>query len=147
MNEVAPDPTSQRALARAKWIAANISDKTLQGAFVRAVTETPQNYSPDELEQIQEGLDMEAEVNQSSKLKPIKVSTPLLDKAVAMTSKDGQHNIVQSSATIRAPVMVVMASIFCVEGEVDKILSSEEGWSAELLGSENEHCAVVRLSV
>ncbi|GMI31785.1 hypothetical protein TeGR_g9820 [Tetraparma gracilis] len=126
MSEVAPDPTSQRALDRAKWIAANISDKTLRDAFIRAVADKSLDYSDAERQQIEEGLKMEAEVNQSSKLKPIKVSTPLLDKAVAMTSKDGQHNIVQSSAIVRAPLMDVLAYMFCMQQEVKKIMDNEE---------------------
>ncbi|GMI52885.1 hypothetical protein TeGR_g5170, partial [Tetraparma gracilis] len=108
MSQVAQDPSAQ---ARAKWIAAKISDKTLRDAFIRAVADKTLDYSDAERKQIQEGLEMEAEVTNSSALKPIKMSNPLLDKAVAMTSKDGQHNIVQASATVRASLIKETAEL------------------------------------
>jgi hypothetical protein len=141
MAPVAQDPTTQ---ARAKWIAAKISDRALRDAFVRIVAENLQNYSDAERKQIQEGLDMEAQVTDSSALKPIKASTPLLDKAVAMTSKDGQHNIVQSSAIIRAPLMDVLAFMFCQAQEVHKIWNDETGTRNEVLESKNEHSVVTQ---
>ncbi|GMI54445.1 hypothetical protein TeGR_g3786 [Tetraparma gracilis] len=141
MAPVAQDPTVQ---ARAKWIAAKISDRTLRDAFIRAVTDKTLVYSDAERKQIEEGLKMEAEVTNSSALKPIKVSTPLLDKAVAMTSKDGQHNIVQSSAIVRAPLMDVVAYMYCVEQEVGKILNDEVGALTKVLETKNEHCVVMQ---
>jgi hypothetical protein len=85
---------------------------------------------------------MEAEVTSSSALKPIKVSTPLLDKAVAMTSKDGQHNIVQSSAVIRAPLMDVLAYLYCLEQAINDLLKEERGVNVhKVLGRENDHTA------
>jgi hypothetical protein len=134
---------SQRALDRAKWIAANISDRALRDAFIRAVSDKTLVYSEAERKQIEEGLEMEAEVNNSSALKPIKVSTPLLDKAVAMTSKDGQHNIVQSSATVRAPLMDVVAYLFCLEQAINDLLKEERGVNVHnVLGRENDHTAM-----
>jgi hypothetical protein len=132
------------AEARAKWIAAKIGDRTLRDVWIRAITENPQDYSEAERKQIQEGLDMEAQViTNSSALKPIKISTTLLDKAVAMTSKDGQHNIVQSSATIRAPLMAVVAYTFCAEQESNNIMAKE--WSTlvnKVLEQPSDHSIV-----
>ncbi|GMI27428.1 hypothetical protein TeGR_g4072, partial [Tetraparma gracilis] len=133
--------------ARVEWMAAKINDRALRATFADAVTDNAQEYSEAERKQIQEGLKMEAEVTESTDLKPIKISTPLLDKAVAMTSKDGQHNIVQSSATIRAPLMDVVAFLFCIEQEVNKIRDSETGARNELLESKNEHCLVMQFGV
>ena len=140
MSQVADDPSAQ---ARAAWIAAKISDKTLRAAFRRAVTDKALIYSAAERKQIQQGLDMEAQVTNSSALKPIKMSTPLLDTAVAMTSKDGQHNIVQSSATIRAPLMDVLAYLFCLEQAINDLLKEERGVNVHnVLGRENDHTAM-----
>ncbi|GMI28074.1 hypothetical protein TeGR_g1263 [Tetraparma gracilis] len=144
MAPVAQDPSSQ---ARAEWIAAKIGDKPLRGAWIRAVADKSLKYSDAERKQIKEGLDMEAEVNGASVLKAIKVSTPLLDKAVAVTSKDGQHNIVQSSATVRAPLMDVLSFMFCLGQEVNKIVAGESGTSAALLESKNEHCLVMQYRI
>lgn len=106
MSQVAQDPTAQ---ARAKWIAANTSSRAFRDTFIGKVTGSPQDYSDAEKEQIQKGLRMESEVNQSTRLQPIKASTPLLNDAVAMTSAEGQHNFVQASAIVRAPLMAVVA--------------------------------------
>jgi hypothetical protein len=143
MSQVAQDPSAQ---ARAEWIAAKIGDKVLRDAFIRAVTDKTLVYSEAERKQIQEGLKMEAEVTNSSALKPIKISTPLLDKAVAMNSKDGQHNIVQSSATIRAPLMDVLAFSFCVDQEFTKIRDGSTGERTNILESKNEHSVIFQWS-
>jgi hypothetical protein len=143
MSQVAQDPGAQRALDRAAWIAAKINDRALRDAFIRAVTDKTLVYSEAERKQIEEGLKMEAEVTSSSALKPIKVSTPLLDKAVAMTSKDGQHSMVQSSATIRAPLQSVAAYVYCAEQEVKKILAEGSLLVNHVVEQENDHAVVL----
>ncbi|GMI26526.1 hypothetical protein TeGR_g9484 [Tetraparma gracilis] len=141
-NQVSPaDPLAE---ARAKWIAAKIGDRALRAAFIRAVTDDTLDYSDAERKQIEEGLKMEAEVTNSSALKPIKMSTPLLEKAVAMTSKDGQHNIVQSSAIVRAPLMDVVAFMAGAEAEYMQIVMDERKSNVwKVLEHMNEHCFVL----
>ncbi|GMI31950.1 hypothetical protein TeGR_g13688 [Tetraparma gracilis] len=145
MSAVAPDPPSLEE-ARVAWTTALTDDAILRDEFERGTTK-PQFYKLAERKQIEEGLRMEAEVNESSDLKQIKTRTPLLNNAVAMTSKDGQHNIVQSSATIRAPLMDLLASMFCVGQEVNKIQAGETKTNIEVLESENEHCVIFQYTL
>ncbi|GMI23650.1 hypothetical protein TeGR_g6548, partial [Tetraparma gracilis] len=121
--------------ARVEWMAAKIKDRALRATFADAVTDNQQEYSEAERKQIEEGLKMEAEVNQSTKMKPIKISTPLLDKAVAVISEDGQHNIVQASAIVRAPLMDVVAYMFCAEQAIKETAELDAaGQDARVLG-------------
>jgi hypothetical protein len=148
MSSVAQDPNEQRSRARAAWLVAMPKDESLRDTFTQSVTDSPPHYLPEEQEQIDAGLRMEAEVTQSTKLKRVKASTPLLDRVVAMTSKDGQHNIVQSSATIRVPLMDVLAFIFCsAEQEFNKIMADEKGTRYQMLESKSECSVVYQYSV
>ncbi|GMI49943.1 hypothetical protein TeGR_g3221, partial [Tetraparma gracilis] len=61
-----------------------------------------------------------------------------------MTSKDGQHNIVQSSAIVRAPLMDVVAFMAGAEAEYMQIVMEERKSNVwKVLEHMNEHCFVV----
>jgi hypothetical protein len=110
--------------------------------FIAAVSK-PQFYSDAELAQIQAGLRMEMSVTQSEEVQTIKTSS-LVDRAVAMVSKDGRENIVQASGIIRASFMSVAAYMFAAEQGVKQITMEEKGSNQHrVVQHENDHALVL----
>jgi hypothetical protein len=91
-------------------------------------------YSDAELAQIQAGLLMEMSVNQSEEVQAIKTSS-LVDRAVAMVSKDGRENVVQASGHIRASLMAVLAYMFCAEQGFHQILMRKRASTSTVASS------------
>ncbi|GMI28751.1 hypothetical protein TeGR_g8009 [Tetraparma gracilis] len=126
--------------SREAWLAAELKDYRLRAAWIRTTPDV-QVYTAEEEKQLLAGLTMEAEVNRlrqtgasgllsssglkaKETLKKIKASSPLLDDAVSMVSKD--VHVVQSSALIRVPLMSAVAYMFCADQEVCQIRLEED---------------------
>jgi hypothetical protein len=85
---------------------------------------------------------MEKSVNQSEEVQTIKTPS-LIDRAVAIVSKDGRANTVQASGTIRASLMSVVAYIYCSEQGVSQLQLEENGVNIHrTVEHENDHAVI-----
>jgi hypothetical protein len=131
----------------------------MRDAWTRTASDE-QVYTGTEEEQLLAGLTMESEVNVSRQagatgllsssslkakdtLRTIKATSPLLDDAVSMVSKDGRRTVVQASALVRAPLMSLVAYLFCAEQGVSRITNQEDGTNIHrVVQHESDHAYV-----
>jgi hypothetical protein len=141
---VTPSLPSTLPGKREQWLAALPGDEELRAQLELRILSRPQHYSAAEKAQLSSALEMEAEVNDSRKLRRISSATPLLNDAVRMMSKDGRHNVVKASGLVRAPIMRAAAYNFLNDQEVGRILQEEQSVNVNtILNWENDHCHIL----